>query len=476
MFFVLEHLAQDVRVELKDNLMKGKQGGRYPLELKVMKILKKYNCFVMFKNNDLFLFNPYSLANGIIENTCSNKSDYSIYKLIEKNRELLENANIIMDKKLAVSISKYYSDKSKYSNTIMISDAMTFKCNMNCIYCFESSLKEKNILSMDDRAKYISDFLKMFSDDFESVDYVFFGGEPLIFLKYIEKMCKVLNKNFNNKSLHFSITTNGTLINNHVIKLLNQYNFEELRITVDGPKSIHDNRRILKSGESSFELIINNIKKICENTDSKVIINTVLDENNINYYINMYNQIKESLEQYIINENPRIIFNVGLLCNPMIDTNYTKNLKNINISIEYYYLASKLIDLGATITNPFYFPHCLNSSEKSFTIDPSGNIYKCVSGIGQKNFLLSSYNEFIENPLIMLKNNILQIEKSHEKRCIGCEFLSMCNGGCKFNSLKNSIKSCRKTIISEEIEYLMELLYKGEFDENGFFRKKLYKN
>ena len=52
----------------------------------------------------------------------------------------------------------------------------------------------------------------------------------------------------------------------------------------------------------------------------------------------------------------------------------------------------------------------------------------------------------------------------------------MCNGGCKFNSLKNSIKSCRKTIISEEIEYLMELLYKGEFDENGFFRKKLYKN
>lgn len=85
MFFVLEHLAQDVRVELKDNLMKGKQGGRYPLELKVMKILKKYNCFVMFKNNDLFLFNPYSLANGIIENTCSNKSDYSIYKLIEKN-------------------------------------------------------------------------------------------------------------------------------------------------------------------------------------------------------------------------------------------------------------------------------------------------------------------------------------------------------------------------------------------------------
>ena len=46
----------------------------------------------------------------------------------------------------------------------------------------------------------------------------------------------------------------------------------------------------------------------------------------------------------------------------------------------------------------------------------------------------------------------------------------------KIYYIKNSIKSCRKTIISEEIEYLMELLYKGEFDENGFFRKKLYKN
>ena len=254
----------------------------------------------------------------------------------------------------------------------------------------------------------------------------------------------------------------GNFIEKEMIDFFNDYACEMGRKqkVKKNAKEIIDR---LKDEENSIYIITARSDRFYK--DVNKYVKEFLDENNINYYINMYNQIKESLEQYITNENPRIIFNVGLLCNPMIDTNYTKNLKNINISIEYYYLASKLIDLGATITNPFYFPHCLNSSEKSFTIDPSGI-----------NFLLSSYNEFIENPLIMLKNNILQIEKSHEKRCIGCEFLSMCNGGCKFNSLKNSIKSCRKTIISEEIEYLMELLYKGEFDENGFFRKKLYKN
>ena len=89
----------------------------------------------------------------------------------------------------------------------------------------------------------------------------FYGGEPLLNFENIKRIVDFSKKLFNGWKLTFSITTNGTLINNEIIDFLISNDFQIL-ISIDGPKAIHDAKRIFPNGKGSFELIMNNLEKI----------------------------------------------------------------------------------------------------------------------------------------------------------------------------------------------------------------------
>lgn len=74
------------------------------------------------------------------------------------------------------------------------------------------------------------------------IDYIFFGGESLLNLEYMEYIAKGLVKQYAQKKIKFSVTSNGTLIDDKFISLCNQFKFEEIRITMDGPKCVHNAR------------------------------------------------------------------------------------------------------------------------------------------------------------------------------------------------------------------------------------------
>jgi len=133
----------------------------------------------------------------------------------------------------------------------------------------------------------------------------------------------------------------------------------------------------------------------------------------------------------------------------------------------YFGHALLLINKGCTITSPFYSAHCTNSKEKSFVFAPNGDIYKCITGLGNKHFLLSSFDQLENNPLIFYKNNIIQIESSHMAKCFNCEFLLMCNGGCKCQHFSNEDKLCRKSVFENEMDSFLNLLYYVSINEDG---------
>ncbi len=437
---------------------------------------KKYDCFISSINNDFLLFNPYSLALAIIENPKGYSEVDFLSVLSDKQiKALFENNLFIENKSDAICLSRYYSNKSKYKRSLTISDAMTFACNMDCVYCFENQTKNNNFsITTDDRLKLISNLIDIYKKEVSSLDYVFFGGEPLLNLNYVEKVCEYITKQYSGLVVDYSFTSNGTLIDDRFIDLCNRFMFREIRITIDGTPRIHNSRRVMKNGNDSYELIMENINKLCLNTNIRIVINTVLDDDNTVCYLNMFNDLVKRFGNYILGDKPKIVFNIGILCHPMIDTNHTldKGTNNTVGNINYYKLSEELIKRGATITSPFYTPHCMNSSEKTFTISPSGDIYKCVTGIGSKRFCLSTYDEFNQNPTILIKNNIYQIERSHRTECLSCEFLTMCNGGCKCQHHENNDILCRKNLLNREMDYFLHLLYYGCFTEDGLFKKR----
>ena len=59
----------------------------------------------------------------------------------------------------------------------------------------------------------------------------------------------------------YKITTNLTLLTDEMIKLFIDNDFN-ISVSLDGPEEIHDRYRVLKNGLGTFEIIMNNLKRI----------------------------------------------------------------------------------------------------------------------------------------------------------------------------------------------------------------------
>ncbi|MCK4431437.1 MAG: radical SAM protein [Candidatus Aminicenantes bacterium] len=152
---------------------------------------------------------------------------------------------------------------------------ITQQCNMRCSYCsysgkFPYKRTHNNTWMSFNIAKKAIDFFLTHSKETERKFISFYGGEPLLNFSLIKKCINYINEKSDEK-IYCGITTNGTLLNEKILKFLLQMNKVHITISLDGPKKIHDRYRKFPSGEGTYDLIINNIKKIkqiCQNISS----------------------------------------------------------------------------------------------------------------------------------------------------------------------------------------------------------------
>jgi len=144
---------------------------------------------------------------------------------------------------------------------------VTQKCNLRCKYCIyggfypnqrSHSNKEINFETARNAIDYIFDLVK--KNYRQEIIIGFYGGEPLLNFKTVKKIVKYATEIFTNRAVRFTMTTNGTLLSNEIINYIIRNNFRIL-VSLDGPKKIHDSKRIFKNGKGSYEIIINNLKK-----------------------------------------------------------------------------------------------------------------------------------------------------------------------------------------------------------------------
>lgn len=131
---------------------------------------------------------------------------------------------------------------------------LTFNCNLTCEYCF---IHEKN---SSDRmtfatAKRAIDFL-VERAGYPSVNITLIGGEPLLEFKLIQQIVPYAldaAKRYN-LAVTWSVTTNGTLINEEILKFFSQHKIN-MMLSMDGGPESHDRYRRTKSGEGTWRKI-----------------------------------------------------------------------------------------------------------------------------------------------------------------------------------------------------------------------------
>lgn len=162
---------------------------------------------------------------------------------------------------------------SALANVPQIIFEMTSQCNLRCKYCCYNDCyttfqnRKSGVLSFD-IAKTVIDFIATKCDAVQNrsvntpIIFSFYGGEPLLYGENIKKIVQyVKTKNFHNRTIRFSITTNGTLIHNY-IDFLAENQFAVL-VSLDG-NAFHNANRVFPNGTPSFDKVVNNLK-ICQN-------------------------------------------------------------------------------------------------------------------------------------------------------------------------------------------------------------------
>jgi len=143
---------------------------------------------------------------------------------------------------------------------------VTQDCNLRCTYCYADhglyGAMEKKLMAPGMIREYV-DLLLRESLDQRSLNFTFFGGEPLMNFPAIEEAVRYGRERAREagKRIRFSLTTNGTLFDEEKIRFI-LANDVAVTVSMDGPPEIHDAARPRAGGGGSYATAMSRLRPL----------------------------------------------------------------------------------------------------------------------------------------------------------------------------------------------------------------------
>lgn len=148
---------------------------------------------------------------------------------------------------------------------------IAMRCNIDCTYCYwfrdASVFAKPKTLTENAQAALLEKLeAHVVSHALREFSILLHGGEPLLFGKArFILLCQQLESLHarTNCVVHLSMTTNGLLLDAEWIKILLEFKVD-VTVSIDGPKEIHDRRRIDFKGRGTFDGVEASIKRLLQ--------------------------------------------------------------------------------------------------------------------------------------------------------------------------------------------------------------------
>jgi len=131
---------------------------------------------------------------------------------------------------------------------------LTFNCNLTCEYCFIHEKDPRERMTLITAKKAIDLLLERAA--FPAVNITLIGGEPLLEFDLIKQIVPyaLAAAGKRNLTVTWAVTTNGTLLNEEILKYFALYKINML-LSMDGGEKTHDRYRRDKRGKGTWHKI-----------------------------------------------------------------------------------------------------------------------------------------------------------------------------------------------------------------------------
>ena len=151
-------------------------------------------------------------------------------------------------------------------------------CNLACRYCAEAASQPKRGPMSVKVLDAALDMLFPAGRMAEHTSLRFGSGEPLLafsLLKKIDERIEEMGVGNGSQRPEFFLTTNGTLINDEVAKWLIASSWH-VKISLDGPKPVHDASRVFPDNSGTYDLIKPVIRRLVTRIGKRFSVTAVL--------------------------------------------------------------------------------------------------------------------------------------------------------------------------------------------------------
>ncbi len=383
-----------------------------------------------------------------VENKTFDKTEHS-KKILDLVENMKKGGFIIDDCFDELEFLKFKNYQGKFrTDNLGLTIAPTFACNFACPYCYENA--KDGVMSqevMDAICKEAENAAKQK----KSIHVVWYGGEPLLAKDIIWELSDRFiscSKKFDT-NYSASIITNGYLLDDETVENFLKYKIVRAQITIDGPADVHNRRRKLKgSSKPTFDVILNNAKKALA-AGIDVVIRINVDKTNEN----RVDELLDILLKYGL-KDARIY-----LGHVQASTDYCQSISDDCLTKEDH--AMKSVSFEKTLIkkgfNPKYYPtypraksnNCGANSITSKVIAPDGSLYKCWHDMTSPNMSVGNIKNLnsLSDQNIMTQVKYMLFNPFKIEKCVSCNVLPLCMGGCPTVSNKVSCQSWKYSLI-----------------------------
>lgn len=326
---------------------------------------------------------------------------------------------------------------------------VTDACNLGCLYCYCDMEKQRRNGRDNDRrsggmtptmAKEAVDFLIARSGELEEVVLVFFGGEPLLNFPLIRETAAYAKQQAekSGKRVRFSITTNGTLLTDEIIRFFQE---ERMSVTVsmDGHPEAHDRYRRFPDGSPSYRIIRPKVGRLLQNRGALPVVARVTLVSNPSEVPRMLDHLLEmgfaeaGFSPVTAPANGAYLDETGM-AELLAAFRQLANRFVFHAMVDQFFGFTNLIDLLVTLHEGDLKTHPCGAGLGLFSISPDGRFYLCQRFTNDERFRMGDIRTGLDDRRIQQFRESAAL--SGKPVCRKCWARKICAGGCYHEALQ----------------------------------------